>query len=892
MSIQTARSAEIVGPSSSQTEAKWEIDWGRRIARICALLFALALLGAVVILASQWFVSTPRITGANAISSLEPVELNGSTQWLSIRGKDINNPVLLFLAGGPGGSELAMTRKYLGGLEDHFVIVNWDQPGAGKSYNAVPIGHLTPQRYVEDGLALTQYLRVRFQQEKIYLLGESWGSILGVWLAQQRPEWYHALVTSGQMVNTTENDRIGYDLAIEYLEKSNRKGEADRLRRNGAPPYIGVGMARRYMAYMNVQNESMASNAGGEGVEHNLLLDSMRAPEYSLLDKVNWLRGLAGVYAQVYPQLALLNLVEQAPGLDLPVYFIKGRWDVNAVNELTQFYFDRLEAPRKELIWFEDAAHTPLWDEPNHFVDVMVNTVLAQTSPLQTSETGYAGYFDGEIPRYLREFGIPGAVVSVIEENKPVLVKGYGYADLTTHRPMDAQESLVHIGSVGKICTAIAVLQLAEEGLVDLDADIAAYLDFEIPATFPEPITLRHLLSHTSGFGARDGEAIVHDPATVPTIREYLVRNLPPRRRSPGVAIGYSNYGMALAGYIVERIAGESLTAYLHGHVLGPLAMTGSDASLIPSPHGEVALASGHASGQPAPQEYVGAFGAAPIRSTAADMARFMHALLNPEALAILHVLQPESANAMQTRQVAADPRQNVTGLGLYQLSRGGVAIWGHLGSTGYFHSLMLLIPEHRLGVFVSFNAAEGSQVLRTERFIDDFVDRFFPVETHSLAPPADFATHAQEYAGRYFFNTMHADTLIGDLLNLTEMVSIQPTQDDRLRLAHKGIGRTFTEVEPDLFLRSDGEDLLAFHRDANRVIQSVSLNSRPVFTLERGSWWSRPLRTGVVTVAVVLAASVGLLVVAVRGCTKLRGSRQTSIPSDKCTGPFLSKSA
>lgn len=154
---------------------------------------------------SQWFASTPLITDAdgnplpNSISTLEAVELNGSQHWMTIRGHSTDLPVLLFLAGGPGGSELVMTRRYLSELEEHFIVVNWDQPGTGKSYNALPFDALTPERYVSDAHELTLYLRQRFNQEKIYIYGESWGSILAILLVQQYPDLFHAFISTGQM---------------------------------------------------------------------------------------------------------------------------------------------------------------------------------------------------------------------------------------------------------------------------------------------------------------------------------------------------------------------------------------------------------------------------------------------------------------------------------------------------------------------------------------------------------------------------------------------------------------------------------------------------------------------------------------------------------------------
>ncbi len=341
----------------------------------------------VAIMLSQTFASTPPITDESgdvipgSIASLRSVELNGSTQWMTIRGHSEDLPVLLFLSGGPGGSELAMTRLYLSQLEEHFIIVNWDQPGVGKSYNAVPRDQLTPERYVEDAHALTLYLRERFDEEKIYVFGESWGSFIGVWLVQQYPDLYHALVTTGQMVDPVENDIQMYDFAIQQATEQGNTGAVETLRRNGPPPYTRNELIGRFQAMNGVVNDYMHAHAHGEDTGHNLAFDSLVAQEYGLLDKVYWGLSLLNTFPHVYSQLNDVDFRIQATELDVPVYFVKGRWDMNASNSLLEEYYELLNAPHKELIWFEDSAHTPSWDEPARFTNVMVNTVLAQTHP-------------------------------------------------------------------------------------------------------------------------------------------------------------------------------------------------------------------------------------------------------------------------------------------------------------------------------------------------------------------------------------------------------------------------------------------------------------------------------------------------------------------------------
>jgi pimeloyl-ACP methyl ester carboxylesterase len=254
------------------------------------MLSALLVAGLAVLL-SQQFAATPPITGADgrplpgSIASLEKVTLNGSEQWVTIRGQDTELPVLLFLAGGPGGSELVMTRKYLSALEEQFIVVNWDQPGAGKSYTAVPFADLTPERYVADAHALTLYLQERFDQEKIYLFGESWGSILGVWLVQQHPELYHALVTTGQMVAPVENDIQMYEFALKQLIAQGKMTDVAQLVQVGPPPYAQDELLGNFARFNGVVNSYMHAHAPGEGTGHNLMFDSLAAPEYGLLDK-------------------------------------------------------------------------------------------------------------------------------------------------------------------------------------------------------------------------------------------------------------------------------------------------------------------------------------------------------------------------------------------------------------------------------------------------------------------------------------------------------------------------------------------------------------------------------------------------------------------------------
>lgn len=349
------------------------------------VLLGLVTVSVLAVMLSQWYAMTPPILGADgqplsgSIAELTTVELNGRPQWITIRGRDVDKPVLLFLAGGPGGSQLAATRSKLGALEEHFIVVNWDQPGAGKSYRAADFDTLTPEQYIADGHKLTGYLRQRFGQAKIYILGESWGTLLGVWLVQRYPDEYHAIVGAAQMIAFLETDSYNYELALQVAVEQGDTGKVNALQAQGPPPYYGKGVAMKVVeyimylsAYMN-QNPAIHSNYDTFG--------DLAAPEYGLVDKVNYVRGLLRTMEAIWPQLWEVDLRQQAANLETPVYLLEGRHDVNAPPELAESYLQTLQAPHKELIWFEHSGHSPWVEESEKVVDVLVSTVLAQTAP-------------------------------------------------------------------------------------------------------------------------------------------------------------------------------------------------------------------------------------------------------------------------------------------------------------------------------------------------------------------------------------------------------------------------------------------------------------------------------------------------------------------------------
>jgi pimeloyl-ACP methyl ester carboxylesterase len=353
----------------------------KRIIGITGML----IIAVLAVVASQFFASTPPIVDSNgqqipnAIASLEKVTINDSDQWITIRGQNKENPVLLFLSGGPGGSQLVTERRALGKLEESFIVVNWDQPGAGKSYNAVDQKALTVDRYVNDGLALAAYLRDRFQKEKIFLLGESWGSALGVWMIQKEPDLFYAFGGTGQMVAFLENDLKCYQFAIDQARERGDTKKIQALEKQGPPPYYGKGTALKESAFLLETFRYMNADPNISDDGFNTLQD-LAGHEYGLLDKVNWFRGLLYTLDVVYPQLWEVDFRIQAPALEIPVFFLIGRHDVNAPPDLTEAYYQILQAPKKELIWFERSGHNPWVTEADLFSEVLVDRFLSVSS--------------------------------------------------------------------------------------------------------------------------------------------------------------------------------------------------------------------------------------------------------------------------------------------------------------------------------------------------------------------------------------------------------------------------------------------------------------------------------------------------------------------------------
>jgi proline iminopeptidase len=311
-----------------------------------------------------------------SIAELTRVNVGGKDLAMMIRGHDTAKPVLLFLAGGPGGSELGAMRRHLEALEQDFVVVTWDQRGAGKSYGQLDgAPRLSPDRAVRDTVEVTEYLRERFGRDRIYLAGQSWGTILGVLSVQREPELYHAFIGTGQMVSPLETDRIIHRDTLAWAQRTGRNALVETLTDIGAPPYASILDYEPALSYEHeVYPYDHGQNSEGDGgFSENLFVE-----EYTLLEQVHALGAFLDSFSVLYPQIQDVDLRRSATRLAVPVHLVQGRHEARGRSELVRTWFKRLEAPAKTLTVLETSGHRPLFEQPARFRQVLLDQVLGQ----------------------------------------------------------------------------------------------------------------------------------------------------------------------------------------------------------------------------------------------------------------------------------------------------------------------------------------------------------------------------------------------------------------------------------------------------------------------------------------------------------------------------------
>jgi pimeloyl-ACP methyl ester carboxylesterase len=321
-----------------------------------------------------------------AVSEKIHIEINGVEQGMFIKSKNVHNPVLLFVHGGPGMPEYWLTQRYPTGLEDHFTVVWWEQRGAALSYNPhIPPESMTAEQFIADTLAVTRYLLNRFGQEKIYLMGHSWGSYIGIQAAAQAPELYYAYIGMGQVSYQLQSEQMAYEYALEQYRNNGDWRMMHRL--EAAPPTMTIPLPA---AYEGLRDEYMHKIGIGttremRSVITGIFLPSWQFREYTLAEKVNLWRGK--VYSRsrdfsLWDTMQATDLTQQVTELTIPVYFFHGKYDYTCAYPLARAYLAELQTPLKGFYTFEKSAHSPIFEEPEKALKILVEDVLNGTNTL------------------------------------------------------------------------------------------------------------------------------------------------------------------------------------------------------------------------------------------------------------------------------------------------------------------------------------------------------------------------------------------------------------------------------------------------------------------------------------------------------------------------------
>jgi CubicO group peptidase (beta-lactamase class C family) len=475
-------------------------------------------------------------------------------------------------------------------------------------------------------------------------------------------------------------------------------------------------------------------------------------------------------------------------------------------------------------------------------------TAVAAPAPVEQvqaapdlSTADVEAWLDGTLTTALEREGVAGAVVSVVHDGVVVTERGYGWADTGAAGnppvPVMADATLFRIGSISKLVTATAVMQLVEAGTLDLDRPVQEYLDFELGTSFETPTTLRHLLSHTAGFEDVIAGVIGDPEAPAPSLRDAVATDAPTQIYEPGTVPAYSNYSNALAGYVVQRLSGQDYADYVDEHIFTPAGMSSATLDQPLSATAARSMSKGYDwTGSPeVPFEMVGPAPAGAISATAGDMSAFMlsqlghstaeGALLSPDALATMH--SPALA-ADDLGGLAAGPRM---ALSYFEQDRNGQHILGHAGDLTAFHAELQIYPEADTGIYIALNSTgvrpDSTTAIR-EQLLNGFTDRYFPDQSGVTSATPTAAEHARSIAGSYLV-ARRSDSTFARLFFLISAVDVVAEPGGTLTVSAvvnpAGSPVRFTEVEPWVWQEVDGQRRIAVDQ-LDGVPTAIGLNA------------------------------------------------------------------
>lgn len=443
--------------------------------------------------------------------------------------------------------------------------------------------------------------------------------------------------------------------------------------------------------------------------------------------------------------------------------------------------------------------------------------------------------FDGIIPAQLKLGDIAGATVSVVKDGKLLFAKGYGYANVEKNTPVVADKTMFRPGSISKLFIWTAVMQLVEQGKLDLNKDVNGYLDFKIPEAFGKPITLKDILTHTPGFEEQLKDLFTFTQES-PSLEAYVKNHIPRRIFPPGVTPAYSNYATVLAGYIVQRVSGQELNDYLDQNIFKPLEMNSSTfRQPLPknlAPNMSIGYSVG--SGTGGLFETFNAYPAGSLSSTSTDMAKFMIAHLQNGQFGETQILKPETAKLMHSNLFTMDEAAKAMAHGFYEQNSNGHRMIGHGGDTLQFHSELELILDSNVGLFVSYNSGGNGNVPYRPMLSQAFLDRYFPYAPDKAKVLETAKADAAAVSGSYM-SSRRAEGSLFRLLEILGEASVSANEDGTISVSMfqepNGQPSKFEEIAPMTFRNVSGQDKLIFKPDTDGRMRMITDYPFMVFT-------------------------------------------------------------
>jgi CubicO group peptidase (beta-lactamase class C family) len=448
-----------------------------------------------------------------------------------------------------------------------------------------------------------------------------------------------------------------------------------------------------------------------------------------------------------------------------------------------------------------------------------------------TDPRDFEAFLDTYLAEQMKADHIPGVVFTMVKDGQVFFSKGYGYADLETQTPFDPEKTVLTTASLAKAFTAIGVLQLYEQGIVDLDADIRPYLtDFQLDTSFPDPLTFANLLTHTDGFQTRLIGVLGRSEDDLPPLGELLEAYMPTQIYPPGKYMTYSDFAANMAGYLTAKLSGTTFEQYMADNVFAPLGMADSTLDVHLSEALRARLAPGYEfqDGQyeRMPFFHIRYGPSGGLRTTAADVNRFMLALLGGGEVQGARILEQATTQLMFTQQFAPHPKMGGISYGFFEHLENGQQVFLRDGDGIGTRSRMVLIPDQDLGFFISYNSGDSN--LRLE-FISAFLDHYYPIAGSSVpVPMAGYQEHTRRFAGTY--RILHADTTTSakSVFFFAQLIEVRASAEGYLIVEPISGGDSFggfegpsawVEVEPLYFERVDGKGRLAFVQDEGDTI-------------------------------------------------------------------------